>query len=426
MQVTREDLNPCTIKLTIVCDQQEVNEGFEKATKQLSKTIKIPGFRAGHVPKAMLDGLIDKAALYDQAADQIVRVKFKEAVAQEKLQPDQATRPSVNLEELNHETGVCRFTAKVPLPPIVEIGDYKGLELEQPAIEVTEEELKYQLDELRKRRSTREPITDRGLQESDVAVLNIKLDGAEGEGRNFMTIVGQTFPQLDQAISGMKVEEMKHLDLTFPENFQEKDWAGHPHKCIVTVNSASAVKMPEVDEAFAKSLETDSVEDLESKLRTRLQAAKSQMINEVLSEQALEKLMERSKVEVSDNSWEDIANRRLAETNQEQQAQGKTLEAFAEENGMTLEGLVKAWQERAELYIRRAFLIREVFTAEKMNLTNQDLNVELVAMASEYEVPPEEMLKVLQKNEALDELRFRAISRKVSGFLIEHADIKTK
>jgi trigger factor len=424
MQLTREDLNPCTVKLTIVCDPEEVKDGFEKATKQIAKSIKLDGFRPGHAPKGMIESLIDKGQLYDEAADHLVRTKFRAAMNELKINADQATRPSVNLEELNHEEGKCKFTVKVPLPPIVEVGDYKGLPLERPPLEVTDKEVDYQLDEIRKRRSTRVPITDRGLQEGDVAVVNVRIDGEATDGRNFMSIVGQTFPELDEALTGMKVEEMKHLELKFPKTFQEKDWAGKKLKCIVTANSASAVQMPELDSEFAKSLESASVDELKAKLKEQISKAKQQMVREVLSEQAMEKLLERSKVEVSDNSWEDIANRRLAETKEEQEAQGKTLESYAEENGMSLDELVKAWQERAALYIRRAFLIREVFTKERMQLNNAELNAELFAMAREYEVQPEEMLKTLERNQALEELRFRAISRKVSNFLIECADIK--
>lgn len=424
MQVTREDLNPCTIKLTVVCDSDEVKAGFEKAMKAFAKQMKVPGFRPGHAPRSIVESMVDKSQLKDQAAEEIVRVKYRDAVAEQKLEVDRSTRPSVEIEELDEEKMSCKFSAKVPLPPVVEIGDYKGLPLERPPVEVTDEELDYQLDEIRRRRSTREPITDRGLNEGDVAVVNIKIEGEEGEGRNFMSIVGQTFPQLDQTLSGMKVEDMKHVNLTFPDNFQEKDWAGKPYSCIVTLNSASAVKLPELDEAFAKSLESENVDELKARLKEGVARAKLEMINEVLSEQAMEKLLERSKVEVSDNSWEDIANRRLQETAEEQRGKGKTLENYAEENGMTLEGLINAWRERSALYIRRAFLIREVFTKEQMKLTSQELNLELNIMAQEYEVAPDEMLKSLQQNEALEELRFRAISRKVSSFLIENADIK--
>jgi trigger factor len=424
MTVTREDLNPCTVKLTIVCEPAEVKEGFDKAFKQIAKNVRLPGFRPGHAPRAMVEPMISKQDLFNEAADLIVRRTGSKAIDQEKLISDPSQRPMVEVAKLEQDPGECEFTIKVPLPPIVELGDYKGLPVEKPSVEVSDDEVQYQLDELRKRRSTREAITDRGTSEGDVAVVNVKVEGQEGDGRTFMTVVGQTFPQLDQALTGMKVEEMKHVNLTFPENFQEKDWAGKELSSVVTLNSLSAVKMPEVDENFAKSLKTDNVDELKGRLRDTIARAKEQMVGEIVSERLLDVLLERSTVQVSDNMWENLASRRLQETAEEQRQQGKTLEEYAKENDMTLEQLVEEWKDKARIHVKRALLIREVFTKEKMQLTNQELNEELFAMASEYEISPEELLALLKKNNQVEELHFRSIARKVGNFLAEHADAK--
>jgi trigger factor len=424
MTVTREDLNPCTVKLTIVCEPAEVKEGFDKAFKQIAKSVRLPGFRPGHAPRSMVEPLINKQDLMNEAADQIVRKTGTKAMEEEKLQPDPSQRPMVDLTKLEQDPAECEFSVKVALPPIVDLGDPKGLQIEKPSIDVTEEEVDYQLEEIRKRRSTREAITDRGVAEGDVAVLNVKIDGESGEGRTFMTVAGQTFPELDAALMGMKVEEMRHVDLTFPENFQEKDWAGKPLSCTVTVNSLSAVKMPELDESFAKSMKTETVEELRTRLKDTIAKAKKEMVDEIVSEQLLDKLLERSTVHVPDNMWENLAARRLQETAAEQREQGKSLEEYAKENGMTLEELVENWKEKALIHVKRALLIREVFSKEKMTLSNQDLNHELFAMANEYEMQPEELLSILKKNHQMEELQFKAFARKVGNFLAEHADAR--
>jgi trigger factor len=122
--------------------------------------------------------------------------------------------------------------------------------------------------------------------------------------------------------------------------------------------------------------------------------------------------------------WENLAARRLQETAEEQRQAGKTLEEYAKENDMTVEQLVEEWKDKARLHVKRALLIREVFTKEKMQLTNQELNQELFAMAGEYEMEPEELLAALKKNNQVEELHFRSIARKVGNFLSEHANAK--
>jgi len=423
MQVTREELNPCTLKLSIVCDATQVKDGFDKAFKQIAKKIKLPGFRPGHAPRAMVENLVSKEELYELAAEEIVRKSFRQALEQEQIQADATVRPTVELSKLDQDANEAEFSAKVPLPPKVTLGDYKGLALEKPPVDVTDEEVERQIDEFRKRRQSRETVTDRGVEQGDVAVLSIKPEGAEGEARNFMVIAGQSFPQLDEAILGLRAEEMKNVELTFPEDFQEKDWATTTQKVQVTLNSLSAVKLPDVDDAFAQSLQTENVEDLRVRVRESLKYAKEQMLRDMVNDQLLERLHERSEVAVSDNMWEALASRRLQETADEQRQQGKTLEQYAAENGMTIEQLVEAWQTSAKKHIERALLIREVFTAEKMQLTNEELNRELFTMAGEYNVEPKQMLDVLQQNQALDELQFRAISRKVGDFLESNAQV---
>jgi len=422
MQVTREDLNPCTVLLNVVCDADEVKEGFDKAFKQIAKKIKLPGFRPGHAPRAMLEGLVSKEELYDNATENIVRVGFKAALLEAALEPDQTTRPTVELKLLDQETSAAEFSVKVPLPPQITLGDYKGLPVQKPVISVTEEEVDKQIEEFRKRRQLREAVTDRGVQEGDVAVVNVKLDGESGDGRNFMTIAGQTFEALDTALMGMQVEEMKNLEVTFPDNFQEKDWAGQTHKIQVTLNSLSGVKLPDLDDSFAQSLKTESVEDLRERVRAGLGRAKNEMLRELVSEQLMERLHERSEVHVSDNMWEALAERRLRETAEEQQKEGKNLESYAAEKGMTMEQLHEAWKKNAKLHVERALLIKEVFVKENMQLSNSELHAELIEMANEYEMEVDEMLKVLQKNQALDELQFRALNRKVTDYLESQAE----
>lgn len=422
MQVTREDLNPCTVQLTIACDADQVKQGFEKAYKQLAKNIRVPGFRPGHAPRNMVQAMIPKQDLFEQAADNIVRTAFKSALDEHKLTP--YSQPSVDLKELNEDESKAEFVAKVPLQPVVELGEYKALEAEQPPVEVTDEEVEAQINELRARKSTREAVTHRGVEEGDVAVVNIRAEGETGDGRNFMTIAGQTFPQLDQALLGMQAEELKSLELSFPDSFQEKDWAGKKMKCQVTLRSVNAVKMPELDDDFAQSLSTESVESLRNRVRELIGQAKLNMAHEYVVEQLLEGLLRTSTIHVPDTMWESVASRRLQELNQDQQQKGKSMEEYAKDQGMTLEQLVEAWKTESKLHVQRAVAVRDIFEKEKMSLSNQELNRELGAMAQEFEMDPKALQETLKKNQALDELQFRAIFRKVTEFLKENAKIK--
>ena len=158
-------------------------------------------------------------------------------------------------------------------------------------------------------------------------------------------------------------------------------------------------------------------------MRDSIVEAKKQMSNDMLQEQLLEKLREASEISVSDNMWEALANQRLTEIAEQQAQQGKSLEQYAAENGMVIDDLVKAWHEQAKVHVERAMIVREIFSAEKLAITNDELNEELFAMAQEYQMEPMELLEAMRKSGSLQELQFRAISRKVTNFLIENATI---
>jgi trigger factor len=423
MLVTREDLNPCTIKLTVVCEPEEVKHGFDTAFRKLTKKVRVPGFRPGKAPKGMLEQFVGGQELAEAAADEIVLKAYPKAVEQEQLEIDRTTMPQLSVSAIDKEEAKCEFVAKVPLPPKVELGDYKSLPVEQPSAEVTESEIDFQISELRRRGGTHGAVTDRGVEEGDMAVLNLKPEGVEGDGRNFMTSAGQTFPQLDAAIMGMRVEEIKNLLLTFPEDFQEKDWAGKNYEVQVTLNSLSGIQLPELDDSFAQSLNTENVDELRNKLREAIGVAKQQMVRQMVYEKLVDELMTRSQVAVSDNMWENLANRRLTELAQEQADNGKSLEKYAIENGMSLEQFAQAWRDKAKLEVERALLIQAVFSGEKMSVVEDDLRQELVSFSKELNMSPVEVFEIMSKNNTLEELHFRALSRKVGDFLLASAEV---
>ncbi|HWD40596.1 MAG TPA: trigger factor [Fimbriimonas sp.] len=423
MVITREELNPCTVKLNIVSDADEVKSGFESAFRQLTKKIKLPGFRPGKVPRSMLEPFVSAEEWNEAAADEIVQKLYPKAIEEQKLEVDRTTLPHVTVVAISKDESKFEFSAKVALPPKVELGEYKGLPVEQPAIDVTDEEVQYEIDELRRKGQTRVSITDRGVEEGEVAVLQIKPLDPPADARTFMTIAGQTFPQLDEAIMGMRVEEMKNLDLSFPENFQDKEWAGKSFSAQVTLGSLTSVRLPELDDAFAQSLKTESVDDLKNRIREAIGTAKQQMVRQMVHEQLVDRLMERSQVAVSDNMWENLANRRLSELAREQAEKQKTLENYAQENGMTAEEFAKAWQEKAKLEVERALLIQAVYSKEGMEIDTSELNRELLLMAQEFDTEPLTLLEELKQNGALDELHFRSLTRKVGDFLLSNAEV---
>lgn len=424
MQVKRTDLNPCTIQLEIACTPDQFEAGYSKAAKEYAKRVKVPGFRPGQAPKAMIEKLIDPNELANSAADEVVRAALTKALKDLDITPD--NYPAVNLTKFEKESSTCEFTVKVPLAPVVKLGTYKGLKVQRPKIEVTDAEVDQQIEEIRNRRGKKAEVVGRGIQEGDMAVVNIRPDKEDGDGKTFMVIAGQTFPDLDGALMGMQVEEIKHGKLAFPGSFQDKEWATKTIEATITVRSVSTTSAPVLDDEFAQSLKAADVKDLKEKVREGVLNAKMQIAQEMVNEQLFDQLMSSSEISVPDTTWEQVANQRLQEMAIELGREKKTLNDYAKENGMTGEELLAAQQAEAKIHVQRAVLIENIFKAEEMKIDNDDANRHFIQIAQENQVPQEQLGKFAKKygGNIRNEIVFRTMHAKVIQFLNDNSVVE--
>jgi len=167
LTVQREDLNPCTVLLTISCPPELVragfqraykDAGFQRAYKDLGKRVRIPGFRPGHAPQHLLRNAIPREQLLNAAAEVVVRDAYQQALEQEKLTPE--GNGAVEMESFDEDKYECKFKAKVPLPAIVELADYNGIPVSKNVVPVTDEDVERQVEELRGRSGKREAVTE--------------------------------------------------------------------------------------------------------------------------------------------------------------------------------------------------------------------------------------------------------------------------
>lgn len=422
MQVTREDLSPVTVKLTVVCDPDDVQKGIDKAYKQIAKSVRIEGFRPGAAPAALIKKTVDEQAVMEQAAENIVRKAYREAIEKESIVP--FTNPHVDLTKLESDPPTCEFTILVGLEPIIQLGDYSGLNVKQPPIGVTMDEIEEQLKGEQTRQAKRSEVKGRAVETGDYALIHLQPKDEDGEGRTFMTVVGKTFPQLDEALKGMSLEQLKELELTFPETFDEKDWAGKTLEMKLSIRSISNLELPDLDDDFARNYEAEDMDELKARIEKALLGAKQEAARDYVIDQLFDQIEAASNVEVSDAMWEPVAAQRLREDEEEQRRANKSLEEFAAENGMTLDKWVETRREEARNSVKRAVIVQEILQREKLEIGQEHFQQEAMFMARDYNVDANELILKINKSEALQqELRLRTAFRVVSDFLLKNANI---
>ena len=422
MKVTREDLNPCTIKLDVVCSPDQVENGYRRAYKDYAKQIRVPGFRPGQAPRAMIAKMVPQEDLNNHAVEIIVGSALQKALTDEKIQPHDS--PSVNVTKIE-EDKECEFTAKVPLAPQVEIGDYKGIEASKPQFDLTDADVDAALAAIDK---GAEPV-DGSVRAGDFVIVHVKGE-KEDEGTNIVGEVGKLDPALDAAVTGMRSEEVKVVDLTLPANVAGSGNAAIKGKARLLLKSSTSPALAEIGNALKigtkgafKALEKERQGEAKEALKNHLTRIRESIANEFVTETIQTKLLAASTVHVPDTMWEAVANQRLQELNNEANRGGKSLKDSSEERGMTLEEAIAFWQAEAKVQVQRAVIAREIFAKEKLRLSNEDLNQTLISMAMEYNVHPQALAEAMQKNKNFQELEIRAVFRKVLDFLLENATI---
>lgn len=422
MRVEREDLNPCTVLLRIACSPEQVAAGFATAYKRAAKRIKVPGFRPGTAPAHLVKQYVDPEWVKEVAAEEVVKTAYTEAVKGQNLTPHAA--PRIEITKYEGEGGELEFSAKVPLPPQVELGPLEGIEVVRYKAEVTDEEVQHHLEQLRADKATRKKVESRGAREGDFAVVNIKIEGEEGDGRTFMAVVGQTFPQLDQALMGMDLDAIKQAELQFPDNFNEKDWAGKLLSCQIRLRSLSAPELPELTDEFAQQFNTESLEELKERIRQGVLEAKERHFESYVHEQLLDKLIESSTIFVPDTMFESVAEQRLRNLAQEAAQAGMTLSQVAAQNNMTEEQLGQRIMEEAHGEVLRALVLTEIFAKLEMKLDKNDLMEQVAEIARSEGIPPGEAWHVIKRAGRTDELHFGALRKKVLEYLVSKAKVK--
>ena len=426
MTIKRTDLNPCTVLLEVECTPQQVHEAINKTLRRASKRVRIPGFRPGTAPPEVVKKHVNLEAVKEWAGEEAVNLGLKDALKREALTPFRGARPRLEEVDFDFDGATCRFSVKVPLEPKVELGEYKGLRATMPHARVTDDAVDEYIEQIRTERASKQPVETRGAQHGDQAVVLIRpADKSLGE-KAFAVSVGQTFPSLDEALLGMKAEGVRTAPLIFPSDFADVAWAGKALDCEIEVRSLTAPVLPDLDEAFAQSLNADSVDDLRTKVRTALERAVARRNRSMVHEQLLASLMESSTIELPDTLWEDVAERRLNELERELQQSGKTLEEAAAAEGTTPEKVREHFCNASRSEVARAMAIRNIAEKEGIFINNQDVIAQAMAIASNEGVEPEVVLDAYRRAGRLDELRFQALYDKVLAFLEEHATIESE
>lgn len=384
-------------EVTVKIDGDAWKNAIDKVFAKKQKTVKVDGFRQGKVPRNIYEKKFGKESLYLDAADAVLQDAYVKAMDDSKLVP--VAQPEVNLKNIGEE-GV-EFTFKIITKPEVKVNKYKGLNIKQEEVEVTDEEINHELSHLLERYT--ELVTKDGeVKNGDVAIIDFEgfkdgeaFDG--GKGENYSLEIGSnTFiPGFEEQVIGMKAGDEKDLNVTFPEDYGAKELAGAPVVFKVKVNEVKEKKTRELDEDFFEDLGMegiDSEDKLKAEIKESIKAQKEMDAENKYVDSLLEGVSKNVEVDIPEEMVNEEVDRLMGRFAEQMKMQGISLDLYYQFTGSNEEQLRSQMEKEAFNNVLYRLMIEEIQQIEKIVVSDEDAEKEAEELAKKYQMDKEDFL----------------------------------
>ena len=377
--------------VTFTIGQDKIQPALDQAFNKVKKNLNAPGFRKGHMPRAVFNQKFGEEALYDDALNAILPAAYEAAIAE--LGLDVVAQPKIDVKSIEKGQD-WTLTAEVVTKPEVKLGAYKDLEVSVEASkEVTDEEVDAKLENERK--NLAELVVKEGAAENgDTVVIDfvgsvdgVEFDGGKGENHSLELGSGQFIPGFEDQLVGAKAGDEVEVEVTFPEDYQATDLAGKAAVFVTKVNEVKAKEVPAFDDELAKDLddEVETLDELKAKYRKELEAAKEIAYDDAVEGAALDLAVENAEiVELPAEMVEDEVHRAMNEFMGNMQRQGISPEMYFQITGTTQEDLHKQYEADADKRVKTNLVIEAVAAAEGFDATEEEIQKEINDLAAEY------------------------------------------
>ena len=423
---TMEKLEGSKVKLTIEVSAEQFEAATQKAYQKAGKRFNVPGFRKGKAPRKVIENMYGPLAFFDDAFDIVYPEAYQAAIAEQGVEP--VDRPDVSIETLPVGETPLVFSLVVAVKPEVELGAYKGIEVEKRAYNVTDDEVDAAIAQLQEG-VARMVDVDRPVENGDTVNLDysgsvdgVKFDGGTAQGQTLTIGSGQFIPGFEEQMVGMAVGEEKDIEVTFPEEYHAENLAGKKAVFAVKVNGIQVKELPTLDDEFAKDVsEYDTLEALRDAKRQELleQAEKNAKIQK--ENDVVRKAVENATVEVPDAMVERQIDSFLQDMGYRLQMQGISLEDYLKYTNTEISALRDQYRADAALRVKSQLVLEAISKAEAIEATPEEIGDKVAEYAKQF---GNMTVEDFEKNLQADDRQYFAdqvVVEKTLALLVENA-----
>lgn len=423
MNVTVEVLSPIKKKLCLEIEADTVAVELENAYKKIAKTADIKGFRKGKVPRKVLEQHYAPRAQYDAAGPLINNTLYK-ALLDNKIEA--VSQPEV-VQSGDVEPGKpFSYEVEVEVRPEVVAKDYTKLKLEKEKFTFDESVVTQQLEQMANSRMQLEVTSRKKARDGDTVVIDFEgfIDDTpfeNGAAKDFELALGSNsfIPGFEAQLVGMKREQEKEVEVTFPEGYGSKDLAGKPAVFKVLVKEIKEKNIPKIDDALAKELDAENLDALKEQIKENSIAQEKQRIDGQLQENLMNALLENNAFDVPEGMIANQLHHLKDSFTQKLKAQGMSLEML----GMNEETFATTYRDMAVQQVKGEVLLDAIAVQEKIKVEEAVVEEKMQAFADESNVPLDQVQKYFENQQALAGLKGQILQDQVTEFLLGQSTV---
>lgn len=394
------------VALTIEITKAEFEAAKDKAFKKTGKNITVPGFRKGKAPRKMIEKLYGEGVFFEEAFNIIYPDAMEMAVEKSGIKP--VGRADVDLGDPAEEGGLT-IIAKVPVEPEVELGEYKGIEVEKETVKVLQADVKAELNRMAQRNARTETV-ERKAKKNDTVDIDfegfvdgVPFEGGKAEHHELTLGSGAFIPGFEDQLIGCKAGDEKDVVVTFPEEYHAKELAGKEATFKCKVHKVEETILPEIDDEFAKDVSDtcETLDDLKKEITERLKAERQEAADNAFEEKVLDAVLDGMKADIPAAMIDAQVDTIVQDFGYRLQMQGMGLEQYLKMTGTEMGAFRAMFKDQAERQVKTRLALQKVVELEGITVSDKELEEEYAKMAEQYKMEVEKVKAIVSK-EALE------------------------
>ena len=396
------------VELEIEVNAADFEAAVSKAFKKNIGKINMPGFRKGKAPRHLVEKVYGESVFYEDAINDLYPDAMDAAIGESGYE---YVDDKVDLDVVSVGKEGLVFKAVITVKPEVELAEYKGLKAARVCEPVTDDDVAAEIEKIQNRNSRLVEVSDRAAANDDTVIFDfdgyvddVAFDGGKADNYSLVLGSGQFIPGFEEQIVGKNAGDEFDVNVTFPEDYQAEELAGKAAVFKCKLHEIKTRELPELNDDFVKDTsEFDTLDELRSDLRAKLETSREKAADEAFESTLLEELVDGVSGEIPQAMYENRIEGSVREFENRLQSQGLNLNTYLQYTGMEMEAFREGFREQAEKQVKIRLALEKVVKLENIVPAAEDIEAEYVKMAEMYKIEVDKIREfVNEKDLALD------------------------